>query len=72
VNAGCGEDITIHDLAMMVKSIVDYQGVIIWDSTKPDGTPRKLLDVSKLKGLGWTPSIALEDGIKRVVGNYLK
>lgn len=72
VNAGCGEDITIFDLAMLVKGIVDYQGEIIWDSTKPDGTPRKLLDVSKLKGLGWSPSIALEEGIKRVVGNYLK
>ncbi len=71
VNAGCGEDISIKDLSEMVKSIVGYQGNIIWDSTKPDGTPRKLLDVSKLKSLGWQPSIALDEGIRRVVSVYI-
>lgn len=71
VNAGCGEDVTIKDLAEMVRSIVGFKGEIVWDITKPDGTPRKLLDVSKLKGLGWKPSVSLEEGIKKVVTNYL-
>lgn len=70
VNAGCGEDVSIKELSEMVKRTVGYEGKIIWDAEKPDGTPRKLLDVSKLKGLGWKPSISLEDGIKRVVGAY--
>jgi len=70
VNAGCGEDVSIKELSEMVRKTVGYEGKIIWDTEKPDGTPRKLLDVSKLKGLGWKPSISLEDGIKRVVGAY--
>ncbi|MFZ4724011.1 MAG: GDP-L-fucose synthase family protein [Paludibacter sp.] len=70
VNAGCGVDVTIKELSEMVRKTVGYNGEIIWDSEKPDGTPRKLLDVSKLKGLGWKPSITLEEGIKRVVANY--
>ena len=72
VNAGCGEDITIRDLAGLVQRITGYQGNIHWDATKPDGTPRKLLDVSKLKGIGWKPSVSLETGITRVVEVYLK
>jgi len=71
VNAGCGEDLSIKDLSEIVKKTVSYEGKIIWDSEKPDGTPRKLLDVSKLKSLGWKPSICLEEGIKRVVTAYL-
>jgi len=71
VNAGCGEDSTIKDVSEIVRRTVDYKGKIIWDSTKPDGTPRKLLDVSKLKSLGWTPSISLEEGIRRVVSVYM-
>jgi len=71
VNAGCGEDITIKELSEIVRKAVAYDGKIIWDSSKPDGTPRKLLDVSKLKGLGWKPSISLEDGIRRVVSVYM-
>jgi GDP-L-fucose synthase len=70
VNAGCGEDITIKNLAELVREIVGYNGEIVWDTTKPDGTPRKLLDVSKLKGLGWKPSVMLETGVRRVVNNY--
>lgn len=70
VNAGCGEDITIKDLSEIVRKKVGYEGKIIWDSEKPDGTPRKLLDVSKLKSLGWKPTISLEEGIRRVVANY--
>jgi len=53
-----------------VKSTIGYEGEIIWDSTKPDGTPRKLLDVSKLNSLGWKPTITLEDGIRRVTNVY--
>ena len=70
VNAGCGEDVSIKELSEIVRKEVQYQGKIIWDAEKPDGTPRKLLDVSKLNGLGWKPSISLEEGIKRVVGAY--
>jgi GDP-L-fucose synthase len=71
VNAGWGEDQTIKELSEIVRKTVDYQGKIIWDKTKPDGTPRKLLDVSKLKSLGWKPTITLEEGIKRVVSVYI-
>ena len=70
VNAGCGIDFTIKELSEMVKNTVGYEGKIIWDTEKPDGTPRKLLDVSKLNSLGWKPSITLEEGIKRVVAAY--
>jgi GDP-L-fucose synthase len=66
VNAGCGEDITISDLATIVKSIVEFEGEIVFDTTKPDGVPRKLLDVSKMNSLGWTRKISLEDGIRAV------
>jgi GDP-L-fucose synthase len=71
VNAGCGEDQTIKELSEIVQKTVGYTGKINWDSTKPDGTPRKLLDVSKLKSLGWKPSITLEEGIRRVVSVYI-
>jgi GDP-L-fucose synthase len=64
INIGTGEDITIKELAEMVKSAVGFQGEIYWDTSKPDGTPRKLLDVSKLHGLGWKHKIRLEDGIR--------
>jgi GDP-L-fucose synthase len=70
VNAGCGEDLSIKDLSEIVKKTVGYEGKVIWDSSKPDGTPRKLMDVSKLKSLGWVPTISLEEGIKRVVSVY--
>ena len=66
VNIGVGEDISILDLAKMVKQIVGFTGDIIKDTTKPDGTPRKLMDVSKLNGLGWKASTSLEEGIKMV------
>jgi len=71
VNAGCGVDQTIKELSEIVRKTVDYKGNIVWDSTKPDGTPRKLLDVSKLNSLGWKPSITLEEGIRRVVSVYV-
>lgn len=66
VNIGVGEDISILDLAKMVKQIVGFEGDILTDPTKPDGTPRKLMDVSKLTNLGWKASISLEDGIKKI------
>jgi len=64
VNVGCGEDITIRDLAMLVGKVVGYSGKIEWDTTKPDGTPRKLLDVSKLASLGWKARTPLEQGLR--------
>lgn len=67
VNIGTGEDISIKDLALMVKRILGYQGNLKFDSSKPDGTPRKLLDVSKIHGMGWKHSIELEEGIGKVV-----
>lgn len=66
VNIGVGEDISILDLARLVKKIVGFEGEILTDTTKPDGTPRKLMDVSKLADLGWRSSITLEDGIRKV------
>lgn len=66
VNIGVGEDISIRDLAVLVKKITGYNGNIVFDSTKPDGTPRKLMDVSKLHGLGWKATIGLEEGIASV------
>lgn len=63
VNIGTGEDVTIKELALLIKEIVGYNGNLVFDSTKPDGTPRKLLDVSKLNKLGWQYSIALKEGI---------
>ncbi len=66
VNIGVGEDISILDLAKMVKQIVGFEGDISTDTTKPDGTPRKLMDVSKLTNLGWKASISLEEGINKV------
>jgi GDP-L-fucose synthase len=64
VNVGCGRDITIRALGELVGQVVGYSGTIEWDSTKPDGTPRKLLDVSRLNKLGWKDTIPLEEGIR--------
>ncbi|WP_411148620.1 GDP-L-fucose synthase family protein [Streptomyces sp. A30] len=63
VNIGCGEDLPIRELAELVREVTGYQGEIVWDTTKPDGTPRKLLDVSRLTALGFKPSVDLRDGI---------
>lgn len=70
VNVGTGEDISIADLAVLIKDIVGYEGEIVYDHTKPDGTPRKLLDVSKLHALGWKHSIGLSDGIRQVYQQF--
>ena len=66
VNIGIGEDVSILDLAYLVKKIVGFEGEILTDTSKPDGTPRKLMDVSKLSGLGWKAKINLEEGIQKV------
>lgn len=65
VNVGTGEDITIRELAELIAEIVGFTGSLTWDTSKPDGTPRKLLDVAKIRSLGWSPQISLRDGIAR-------
>jgi GDP-L-fucose synthase len=65
VNIGCGEDISVRELAELICDVVGFEGQLTWDATKPDGTPRKLLDVSKIHALGWRHRIGLRDGIKR-------
>jgi GDP-L-fucose synthase len=72
VNVGVGEDLEIRELAALIKKIVGYTGEIKYDTSKPDGTPRKIMDVSKLHGLGWKASIGLEDGIRGVYEEYRK
>jgi GDP-L-fucose synthase len=72
INIGTGIDMTIHNLALLVQKIVQYQGNLLWDHTKPDGTYKKQLDVSLLKKLGYIPSITLENGIDDVYLNYQK
>ena len=71
INIGSGEDISIYNLALLIKEIVGYTGNITLDSSKPDGTPRKLLNISKIKALGWTPTIDLTTGITQVVAANL-
>jgi GDP-L-fucose synthase len=63
INVGCGQDVSIHELAELICDVVGFDGELAWDTTKPDGTPRKLLDATKLRALGWKPSIPLRDGI---------
>ncbi len=70
VNVGCGIDLSIKKLAEMVQKIVGYTGSIIWDKSKPDGTPKKQLDIRRLSNMGWKPEIPLYDGIKKVYENY--
>ena len=71
-NVGTGEDLTIKDLAETIQKIVGHQGPIIWDSSKPDGTPRKLMDVSKMHNLGWKHKIELEEGIQHTYSWFLE
>jgi len=70
VNIGTGIDLTITELAMMVRDVVGFTGDLVYDSSKPDGTPRKLMDVSKLTGLGWTYKISLREGLEKVYNEY--
>jgi GDP-L-fucose synthase len=71
LNVGKGEDATIAELATVVAGVVGYKGPVEWDADKPDGTPRKLMDVGRIKGLGWQPRTGLEDGIRRSYEWYL-
>ena len=70
-NVGTGVDLTIKELAELIQSTVGHQGEIVWDRTKPDGTPRKLMDIGKLNSLGWNSKIALEDGISETYSWFL-
>ena len=72
VNIGTGKEVTILELAQIVKRVVGFEGDILLDTSKPDGTPRKLLDVSKLKGLGWTYKTELEDGVRLAYQDFCK
>ena len=72
VNVGTGEDLTIRELAELIRNIVGFTGNITWDTSKPDGTPRKLMDVSKIKQMGWKPEIDLPTGIKSAYESFLK
>jgi len=63
INVGTGSDITIKALAELIKDITGYEGKIVFDPSRPDGTPRKLLDISRIRDLGWTPKITLREGI---------
>jgi GDP-L-fucose synthase len=71
VNVGVGEDVSIRELAELIARVVGYEGVVEWDSTKPDGTPRKLMDVSRMTSFGWKAKIGLEEGISSVYQWYL-
>jgi len=72
INVGTGQDISIKELAEMVKKITEYEGKIEWDTSKPDGTPKKLLDVSRLHELGWEHEINLKKGIEKTYNWFLK
>jgi len=72
INIGTGEDITIKDLAELIKEVVGYQGNIIYDKKKPDGTPQKLLDTSRINNLGWQAKTVLKDGILKTLNWYNK
>jgi GDP-L-fucose synthase len=70
INVGVGEDVTIAELASLMADVVGYEGALEWDSSKPDGTPRKLLDVQRMKSLGWEPAIGLREGIESTYEEY--
>lgn len=72
VNVGTGEDLSIRELAALIQEVVGYEGDIVFDPTKPDGTPRKLLDVSKIMAMGWRPQVLLRDGIAQTYGWYAR
>jgi len=71
INIGCGEDMTIRELAELICEVVGFEGELVWDATKPDGTPRKLLDVTKIRALGWQPIIPLRQGIAQTYEWFL-
>ena len=71
LNVGTGKDISIFDLASLISKLIDFKGTINWDHTKPDGTPKKQLEVSKIKKLGWESKTSLEEGIKLTIRDYI-
>ena len=72
MNIGTGEDLTIKELAEMIKDIVGFKGELVWNTSKPDGTPRKLMDVSRLHEMGWKHRIGLREGITAVYTEFAK
>ena len=72
LNVGTGKDLSILDLATKIKDIIGFSGEIKWDTSKPDGTPKKLLDVSKINNLGWRAKTSLSEGIKRTYSWYVQ
>src|SRR3989304_5353566 len=72
INVGTGEDVTIKELALLISELVGYKGTLVFDASKPAGTPRKLLDVSRINSLGWKAKISLKDGLKSTIQWYLK
>jgi nucleoside-diphosphate-sugar epimerase len=71
INIGCGKDISIRELALLINDIVGYEGAVIFDQSKPDGTPQKLLEVSRASALGWSANVTLPDGIRRTYEWYV-
>lgn len=72
LNVGTGQDLSIRQIAELIAKAVGYEGETRWDHTKPDGTPRKVLDISRIKSMGWTPKVSLEDGIRLAVADFRK
>jgi GDP-L-fucose synthase len=72
INVGTGQDVSVRELAELVKDVVEYDGTLTWDTSKPDGTPRKLLDTGRINALGWQPSISLEDGVRSTYAWFLE
>jgi GDP-L-fucose synthase len=71
INVGSGSEVTIRDLAELIARVVGFEGALVWDASKPDGTPRKLMDSSRLAALGWTAKIGLEEGLRRTYADFL-
>jgi GDP-L-fucose synthase len=71
INIGCGEDVTIRELAELICDVLDFDGELVWDKTRPDGTPRKLLDITRIRALGWQPKITLRNGIAQTYKWFL-
>jgi GDP-L-fucose synthase len=72
INVGCGSEISVKELAELVKGVVGFKGDLVWDKSRPDGTPRKLMDSSRIFALGWRPQINLTDGIRSAYEDFLK
>ena len=72
INIGSGVEINIKTLAKTIADVIGYEGEVEWDTSKPNGTMRKVMDVSKIKGLGWSPQVSFETGIKVAYGDFLK